>query len=289
MNDAIETTGLTRSFGRLDAVDRLNLRVPAGSMFALIGPNGAGKTTTLKLLVNLLKPTAGSATVLGVDSRRIGPRLLQRVGYISENKRLLDWMTPSELFSYCRPLYPTWDDALCHRLQTDLRLLSNAPLRELSRGTRMKVALLASLAYWPELVLLDEPFSGLDPLARDELAQALIAIAAERPLTALIASHDIEEIERLATWVGYIDQGRVLFVEPVASLLARHRLVEVGAPGGAPIDTPATPGWLVQGTVDGVLDSSMRITTGPMPGIASCRPTRASASAFHQFHSGKSS
>jgi ABC-2 type transport system ATP-binding protein len=253
MANAIETVGLARRFGRLDAVNGLNLEVPQGSTFALIGPNGAGKTTTLKVLVNLLKPTAGTATVLGTDSRRIGPAVLQRIGYISENQRLPDWMTPTELFAYCRPLYPTWDDALCRRLQTDLRLVSNAPLRQLSRGTRMKVAVLASLAYAPELVVLDEPFSGLDPLARDELAQAISSIGRERPLTSLIASHDIEEIERLATWVGYIDQGRLLFAEPVESLLARHRLVEVGTPRGPAVAPPAVEGWLVQGMADGVL------------------------------------
>ncbi len=110
MANVIETVGLARRFGHLDAVNGLNLQVPQGSTFALIGPNGAGKTTTLKVLVNLLKPTAGTATVLGTDSRRIGPAVLQRIGYISENQRLPDWMTPSELFAYCRPLYPTWDD-----------------------------------------------------------------------------------------------------------------------------------------------------------------------------------
>ena len=253
MANVIETVGLARRFGHLYAVNGLNLQVPQGSTFALIGPNGAGKTTTLKVLMNLLKRTAGTAMVLGTDSRRIRPAILQRIGYISENQRLPDWMTPSELFAYCRPLYPTWDDALCRRLQTDLRLSSNAPLRQLSRGTRMKVALLASLAYAPEVVVLDEPFSGLDPLARDELAQALSSIGRDRPLTSLIASHDIEEIERLATWVGYIDQGRLLFAEPVESLLARHRLVEVGTPGGPAVAPPAVEGWLVQGMADGVL------------------------------------
>ena len=253
MSDVIDTFALTRRFGRLDAVDRLDLHVPAGTVFGLIGPNGAGKTTTLKLLMNLVKPTGGSATVLGSDSRCIDPHVLQRVGYVSENQLLPDWMTPTELFAYCRPMYPTWDDGLCRRLQNDLRLLSNAPLRELSRGMRMKAALLSSLAYWPELLLLDEPFSGLDPLARDELADALMAIAAERPLTVLIASHDIEEIERLANWIGYIDRGRLLFVEPVASLLARHRLVEVGEPGDAEVGLPSKPGWLVQGMAEGVL------------------------------------
>src|SRR5262245_48581621 len=268
---AIETVGLTRRFGKLDAVNGLSLHVPTGSIFALIGPNGAGKTTTLKILVNLLKPTAGRALVLGTDTQRIGPSLLQRVGYVSENQTLPDWMTPNELFAFCKPLYPNWDEALRQRLQIDLRLSSNAPLRNLSRGARMKAALLASVAYRPELVLLDEPFSGLDPLARDELADALTMMASERPFTCFIASHDIDEIERLATWVGYIDQGRVLFTEPVAALLKRHRLIEVGTPGGAPIPRPAQAGWLVQGEAEGVLrfidahhdapDAMERITT----------------------------
>jgi ABC-2 type transport system ATP-binding protein len=250
---AIETVGLTRRFGKLEAISGLSLSVPTGRIFALIGPNGAGKTTTLKVLVNLLKPTSGSARVLGIDTRHIDRSILQRIGYVSENQRLLDWMTPTELFAYCRPLYPNWDDELRHRLQRDLRLSSNARLRDLSRGTRMKAALLASVAYRPELVLLDEPFSGLDPLARDELADALSMMASERPFTCLIASHDIDEIERLATWVGYIDQGRVLFSEPVAALLKRHRLVEVGTPGGGSIPRPAQEGWLVQGAAEGVL------------------------------------
>jgi ABC-2 type transport system ATP-binding protein len=251
--DVIETVGLARRFGRLDAVNGLNLKVPEGSTFALIGPNGAGKSTTLKLLMNLLKPTGGTAMVLGVDSKRIGPAILQRIGYISENQRLPEWMTPTELFDYCRPLYPTWDDSLRRRLQAELRLSSEAPLRRLSRGTRMKAALLASLAYAPKMLVLDEPFSGLDPLARDELAQALSTIGRDRPVTSLIASHDIEEIERLATWVGYIDRGRLLFAEPTESLLARHRLVEVGTPGGPAVTPSVVKGWLVQGTADGVL------------------------------------
>ena len=112
MEHLIETDGLTRTFGRLEAVKGLDLRVPAGSIFALIGPNGAGKTTTIKLLMNLLRPTRGQARVLGVDSRRLGAAELRRIGYVSENQRLPDWMTIDRLLDYCRPLYPSWDEAL---------------------------------------------------------------------------------------------------------------------------------------------------------------------------------
>ena len=247
MTNAIETADLARRFGRLEAVNGLSLQVPAGSIFALIGPNGAGKTTTIKLLMNLLRPTAGSARVLGVDSRRLQPQQLQRIGYVSENQRLPDWMTPGELFDYCRPLYPAWDDALCRTLQRELGLTSDAPLRTLSRGTRMKAALLSSLAYRPALILLDEPFTGLDPLVREELIRGLLEVASDRERTVLVSSHDIDEVERLADWVGYLDQGRLLFAEPVSSLLERFRLVEV-VPVDGTLAMPANSDWILQGT-----------------------------------------
>jgi ABC-2 type transport system ATP-binding protein len=245
---AIETVDLTRRFRRTEAVDSLTLQVPSGSVFALIGPNGAGKTTTIKLLMNLLQPTRGSARVLGVDSRRLGLRELQRIGYVSENQRLPDWMTPRQLLDYCRPFHPTWDDDLRRTLQGKLGLTAETPLRTLSRGTRMKAALLSSLAYRPELVVLDEPFTGLDPLVRDELIRALLEAADDRARTVLVSSHDIEEVERLADWVGFIDRGRLLFAESVSSVLARFQLVEVIASNGLSGSLPADPRWIVQGS-----------------------------------------
>ncbi len=247
MSSAIETTGLARTFGRLEAVRGLDLQVPAGSMFALIGPNGAGKTTTLKLLMNLVRPTRGSARILGVDSRRLGVAEFRRIGYVSENQQLPDWMTVDQLLEYCRPLYPTWDEGLCRKLRSDLGLTASVPLRHQSRGTRMKAALLSSLAYRPELVVLDEPFTGLDPLVREELVRGLLELPGQQPLTVLISSHDVEEVERLADWVGFMAGGRLLFAEPVASLLERFRLVEVIAAGDAIPPSAERPGWLVQG------------------------------------------
>jgi ABC-2 type transport system ATP-binding protein len=224
MTAAIETVDLTRRFGRLEAVSGLTLRVPAGSIFALIGPNGAGKTTAIKLLLNLLRPTRGQALVLGTDARRLGPRELARIGYVSENQRLPEWMTPSQLIAYVKPLYPTWDDALCGKLRQDLALNTETPLRSLSRGTRMKVALLISLAYRPELIILDEPFTGLDPLVRDELIRALLELTGEHHWTTLISSHDIDEVERLADSIAFIDNGRILFTESVQALIEQHHL-----------------------------------------------------------------
>lgn len=248
MTSAIETQGLTRCFRRQAAVDGITMQVPAGGVFALIGPNGAGKTTFIKLLMGLIRPTRGSARVLGRDSRRLDPSTFARIGYVSESQRLPDWMTTDELLRNVRPFYPTWDDALCRRLQRDLGLTDRKRLRALSRGTRMKAALLASLAYRPELIVLDEPFTGLDPLVRDELIAALLELPGAHPWTVLVSSHDIEEVERLADWIGFIDRGRLLFAEPVAALLARFRLVEVVSENGAAFAAPTLPAWVPQGT-----------------------------------------
>jgi len=246
MAHPIETHGLTRRFGHRDAIDGLNLAVPEGSVFALIGPNGAGKTTTIKLLMNLIRPTAGVARVLGTDAIRLGPPELARIGYVSEGQELPEWLSPDAMLDYLRPFYPTWDDALCRSLRRVLDLTAREPLRALSRGTRMKAALLASLAYRPELVILDEPFSGLDSLVRDELIHALLELAGEWPRTILVSSHDIAEVERLADWVGFIDRGRLMLAERVDSLLARFRRVEVTMDD--PPTMPVADRWLPEGT-----------------------------------------
>jgi ABC-2 type transport system ATP-binding protein len=249
--NAIETNGLSRTFGRLDAVRGLDLKVPAGSLFALIGPNAAGKTTTIKMLLNLVRPTAGSATVLGTAANALGPAEWQRIGYVSENQELPDWMTPAEFLAYCRPFYPAWDDDLCARLQASLRLTSPVSLKASSRGTRMKAALLSSLAYRPDLVVLDEPFSGLDPIVRDELVRSLLEVPRDRGWTVLVSSHDVEEVERLADWVGFMVNGRLLFAEPVESLLNRYRLIEVVPrqvdAALTEASSRALEGWLPQG------------------------------------------
>jgi ABC-2 type transport system ATP-binding protein len=193
--------------------------------------------------MNLLRPTRGSSTLLGVNSTRLGTSHLQRIGYVSENQRLPEHLTPSGLLDYCRPFYPTWDEGLARRLQTTLNLPMNAPIRGLSRGTRMKAALLSVLAFRPELLILDEPFSGLDPLVRDELVHALLDLANQQPWTVLVSSHDIEEVERLADWVAFINAGRLVFAEQISALVQRFRSVEVIGSEQAPAFV-REPVWL---------------------------------------------
>jgi ABC-2 type transport system ATP-binding protein len=246
MQYAIETEHLSRKYGRTEAVHDLTLRVPTGSVFALVGPNGAGKTTTIKVLMNLLEPSGGKATVLGTDSRRMSPPLLARIGYVSENQELPDWLTVQGLLDYCAPFYPTWDLAYARGLAKQLDLALDKKLKVCSRGMRMKAALLVSLAYRPELLIMDEPFAGLDALVREEFSQGILEVAGgERPWTVFVSSHDIDEVERLADWIGIINHGRLELAEPVSSMLARFRQVEVSLPADAVVPPDAPPAWLL--------------------------------------------
>lgn len=241
--NAIETSQLTRRFGRTSALVDLNLTVPAGSVYALLGPNGAGKTTTLKLLLNLLRPTSGTARVLGRDCSTLNAVDFQRIGYVTEEQILPAWMTLAQLIAFCRPLYPTWDDALAARLLTVFDLPADRPLKKMSRGMRMKAALLSTLAYRPELLVLDEPFSGLDPLSRDDFVQGLLELPGEdRPRTVLISTHDIDDIERLADHVGFLASSQLILSEPTDTLRARFRQIEITGEFPATFAPPAT--WL---------------------------------------------
>lgn len=237
----IETKNLTRRFGRAAAVSELNLTVPTGSVFALLGSNGAGKTTTIKMLVNLLQPTTGEARVLGVDSRKLGERELAQLGYVSENQQLPLWMTVRQFFDYCRPFYPTWDRELEKTLLARFALPETRKLAHLSRGMLMKAALLSSLAYRPKLLVLDEPFSGLDPLVRDEFIKGVLEVSALGEWTVLVSSHDIDEVERLADHVAVLEVGRLRLSEPTETLQGRFRRVEVT---NAPVAVEAGSGWL---------------------------------------------
>jgi ABC-2 type transport system ATP-binding protein len=251
MSSPIATHNLSKAFRHTEAVNALDLDVPEGSIYALIGPNGAGKTTTIKLLMNILHANAGSAEVLGVDSRRLSPAEFARIGYVSENQEMPEWMTVDYFLRYLRPFYPTWDDALADEMVRQFELPRDRKLSHLSRGMRMKAALASSLAYRPELIVLDEPFTGLDALVRDEFTRSLLDRA--EGTTILISSHDLAEIESFASHIGYIEEGRLRFAEEITTLADRFRQVELtfDASPTTPADWPAA--WMRPETSAAVL------------------------------------
>jgi ABC-2 type transport system ATP-binding protein len=221
----IQVNDLWKTFGRHEALRGLSFAVPQGSAYALIGANGAGKTTTIKVLMNILEPSRGSVTVLGVDSRRISPRELNRIGYVSENQDMPDRLTVAEYLDYLRPFYPRWDCNLEAGIRRQLRLPPERRIGDLSHGMRMKMALACALPFRPELLILDEPFSGLDPLVREEFMEELLRQAGE--MTVLISSHELGEIDGVATHVAFLDEGKLLFEESMGDLTARFREVHV--------------------------------------------------------------
>jgi len=219
----LRTIDLEKRFGGTVVLAGMNMAVPEGAIYGLVGPNGAGKSTTIKILMNIHKPSAGHAEVFGRDAWRISPRDLTRIGYVSENQEMPEWMTVEYLMAYLKPFYPDWDDERAEELLRQFELPRDRKLRNLSHGMRMKAALASSLAYRPRLIVLDEPFTGLDPLVRDELIEGLLASA----------SH-----------IGYLDRGCLQFSEEMSSLTQRFREIEVTTEGTAPRVAEWPAGWL---------------------------------------------
>ena len=241
MPQAIHTEQLTKRFGRVTAVDCLNLDVPEGAVYALVGQNGAGKTTTIKVLMNLIPATHGSATILGTEFQRIRGESYDRIGYVSENQAIPEWMRVGELLEYLRDFYPTWDAALEQSLVKQFDLQLDRRIKALSRGMKMKLALASALAFHPRLIVLDEPFGGLDPLVRDQLIESLLERVTES--TVFISSHDLAEIESFSSHVGYLESGKLLFSEEMSSLAARFREVEIITDSGLPLPTSLPASW----------------------------------------------
>jgi ABC-2 type transport system ATP-binding protein len=212
----VQANDLWKSYGDFGAVQGVSFSVPEGSIFALVGASGAGKTTVIKLLMNILAPTRGSATLLGVDSRAVGPEILQNIGYVSENQELPSRLRVDDFFEYLRPLYPRWDRTLEASLRAQLRLPGARRIRHLSHGMRLKMALACALAFRPRLLILDEPFSGLDALVRDEVTEGFLQQATG--LTVLISSHELTEVERIATHVAFVNAGKLLFQGTMSEL-----------------------------------------------------------------------
>jgi ABC-2 type transport system ATP-binding protein len=244
--NAIECNGITRVFNGQAVVDEVSFAVPAGSIFALLGPNGAGKTTTTKMLLNLIQPTSGSATVLGCETTALKKSHFRRIGYVAEDQLYPEWMTVRQLLGYYRRFYPRWDEGLTARLKRMFDLPEDRPLRKMSRGMRVKAILLTILPFRPEVLVLDEPFGGLDPQVRDDFIQGMLeATEWEHPTSILISSHDIAEVERLADRVGILLNGRMVVSETIASVQERFRRLEIVGPAIArrmPAQRP--PAWL---------------------------------------------
>ena len=206
----VDIRRVTRQFGNKTALNDLSLTVPRGGVFGLIGGNGAGKTTVIKHILGLLKAQTGTVRVFGLDPVANPVGTLGRIGYLSENRELPDWMCVCELMRYTQAFFPNWDEAYAEELRQAFDLDPKARIKTLSRGQRACAGLLVALAHRPELLVLDEPSSGLDPVVRRDILGAIIRTIADEGRTVLFSSHLLDEVERVADRVAIIHQGRIL-------------------------------------------------------------------------------
>ena len=241
---AIHTRNLTRTFaGGTVALSGLDLDIPKGAVYGLMGRNGAGKTTTLRLLMGLLRPDQGEARVLGVDMWAADRRARGRVAYVSQSQQLPGWMTVPELCRYASHFYESWQPAFADDLCRRWGINRDRPLGTLSGGEQRKAAILIALAPQPEVLLLDEPAAGLDPISRRELIDELVSLLAqERSCTVLFSTHIITDLERIADRVGILDRGHLRLDRSLDDLKSTFRRVQVIFPGEAPPPHFAVPG-----------------------------------------------
>jgi ABC-2 type transport system ATP-binding protein len=222
MDPIIETHQLTKSFRGRAVVDRLDLKIPRGAIFALLGDNGAGKTTTIRMLTGLLRADSGTASILGHDCWAEAATLRPRVGYVPERPRFYDWMSVDEIGWFTAGFYPPGFYHRFQRLAQDFQLDGRARLQDLSKGQYAKVALSLALAPDPEVLILDEPTSGLDLFVRREFLANMVRLAGEER-TILISSHQIAEVERVASHVAFLANGRLLMAGTMDEM--RQRIV----------------------------------------------------------------
>jgi len=206
---AISIQHFTKRYGKVTAVDDLSIDVPKGSIFGLLGQNGAGKTTTIRTMLNLLQPTEGRIEVLGLDSVRDSLDIRKRIGYLPEEPTYYQWMTVEEIVSFNAAFYPTWDQDLADRLLADLGLPLDRKLGKLSRGMQAKVGLVMALGQRPELLILDDPTAGLDPVVRQEFLEAMIANVQAEGGTVFFSTHLLHEMERVADELAMIHDGKL--------------------------------------------------------------------------------
>jgi ABC-type multidrug transport system ATPase subunit len=226
MNElAIDTKDLAKAYGGIRAVSGINLTVPRGSIYGFLGRNGAGKTTTIKMLLGLARPSAGSARVLGMDARSQHVAILQRTAFVSEKKTLYPSMTPSELVRFSRGFYPTWLDGAVEKYARLFEIPMKQPFEKLSNGNQTKVWLLLALCQGADLLILDEPTTALDPLTVDQLMHVLAEDAPDRGSTIFFSSHQLEEVERIAEYAGFIDRGKLLMEARLDDIKSEFRLI----------------------------------------------------------------
>jgi ABC-2 type transport system ATP-binding protein len=235
---AILTENLTRRFGRLKALDGVNAHVPRGAIYGLMGPNGAGKTTFVRVLLNLINPTSGAAVVLGRDVTKEPVEVRKRVGHVAALQPLWDWMTVRDFAEFMRGCYPKWNPESVSTVLDRIGIDQAATLGVLSRGQRAIVSIAVAVGHEPDLLILDEALTGLDPIARREVLRDVIDAMQAEGRTVFITGQDIADMERICDHVGFLVRGRLVLEATLDDLKSRVKRIRVEHPGEAEVQVP---------------------------------------------------
>ncbi len=227
MSTAIELNGLTKFFVNNKAVDDLSLCVPVGSIFGFLGPNGAGKTTTIKIMLGLLRPDSGSASILGYDAVNDSVSIRQRIGYVAEIQQMYGYMAVDEILSFCRPFYKNWDTKIIKKYLEFFDLPRKEKIKNLSKGMKTQLALTLAMAPSPELLILDEPTAGLDTINRQEFLRIILEEISIQGRTVFFSSHQLHDVERVADQVGIINNGRLIEIRSIDELKTTVKKIRV--------------------------------------------------------------
>jgi ABC-2 type transport system ATP-binding protein len=227
----IETVELRKNYGKHEAVRGLNLSVQAGSVCAFLGQNGAGKSSTIKMLLGMVHPTSGTGSILGyrIDREEESLLIRQKVAFVAEDKRLYDYMTVEQIIRFTRSFFPRWNHDFERSLTDQFELPPGRRIRQLSKGMRTKLALLLGFARGCELLILDEPTEGLDPVAIEDVLQILVSLVAQGT-TVFFSSHQIAEVEQIADRVLMIDRGQLVLDAPVDQVKEQYRQIHAVFP-----------------------------------------------------------
>lgn len=237
---AIVTEKLCKSFGTQAAVSELNLKIQPGAVYGFLGRNGAGKTTTMRMLLGLMRPRKGTARVLGLDPTQETDlmRILERVAFVPQRKQLYPWATPAELVRMNRAFFSRWSDETATRLAHRLEIPMKTIFKKLSIGNQSKVALLLALAQEAEVLILDEPTAGLDPVMVDEILRTLVEDHISQGRTIFLSSHHLGEVEQVCDWVGILEEGRLLLESRLEDIRQEFRLVMASGEGLPVVPSP---------------------------------------------------
>ncbi|MFP6583892.1 MAG: ABC transporter ATP-binding protein [Candidatus Hydrogenedentota bacterium] len=232
MDSVIKVDHLSHRYGKKIALDDVSFEVPKGRVFGLVGENGAGKTTLIKHLLGSLCPDEGKVTVFNTEPTRDPASVLARIGYLSEDRDLPLWMRVKELMRYTQAFFPDWDETYAQELLTRFRLSPDAKIRNLSRGEKARAGLLVALSHKPELLLLDEPSSGLDAVSRNDILGVVVRSVAEEGRTVVFSSHLLDEVERIADDVAMFSNGKLELLMSMEDLRTNHQRRVVELPEG---------------------------------------------------------